>query len=60
MRGAGMIASIGPFRPNSERVIRDRFYLLNAVLHYTEALVYSNHPRVTAAFSYLAIASGVP
>ena len=63
--GTGMIASSTTFRPHPGRVIRDLFRLLNAVLHCTKVLVYSNHQREAAASSYLAIifrryASGVP
>ena len=53
--GTGMIASSSTFRPNQGRVIRDLFRQLNAVQHCTEALVYRNHPRETAASSSLAI-----
>ena len=50
-----MVASSSIFRPHLERIIRDLFCQLHAVLHGAEALVYSNHPREAAAFSYLAI-----
>ena len=56
--GTGMIASSSTFRPHPGRVIRDLFRLLNVAKHCTEALVYSNHPREAAAFSYLAIIFG--
>ena len=61
----GMIASSSTFRPHPRRVIKSVCRQLHAVLHGTEALVYSNHPREAAASSYLAItferiASGVP
>ena len=49
-----MIASSSTFGPHPGRVIRDLFY---PVRHSTEALVY-NHPRKTAASSYLAIIFG--
>ena len=60
-----MISSSSTFSPHPGRVIRDLFRQLHAIRHGTEALVYSNHPREAAAFSYLAIifgpiASGVP
>ena len=53
-----MIASSSTFRPRPGRVIRDLFRLLHAVRHGMQALVYSNHPRETAASSYLAIIFG--
>ena len=53
-----MIASSSTFCPNPGRVIRELFRQLHAVLHGTEALVYSNHPREAAASSYLAIIFG--
>ena len=56
--GTGMIASSSTFCYHSGRVIRDLFCMLNVVKHCTEALVYSNHPREAAAFSYLAIIFG--
>ena len=49
-----MIASSSTFCPHLGRVIRDLFCQLQAVLHGTEALVNSNHPREAAASSYLA------
>ena len=63
--GTGMVASSRTFRPHPGRVNRDLFRQLHAVRNGTEALVYSNHPRKTAASSYLAIifgriASGIP
>ena len=48
-----MIASSSTFRP-----IRDLFRPLHAVQHGTEAVVYSNHPKDTAASSYLVIIFG--
>ena len=51
----GIIASSSTFCPHPGRVIRDLFRQLHAVWHGTEAQVYSNHPRETAASSYLAI-----
>ena len=56
--GTGMITISSTFCPHPERVIRDLFRLLHAVLHGMEALVYSNHPRGAAASSYLAIIFG--
>ena len=53
-----MTASSSTFCPHSGRVIRDLFRQLHSVWHATEALVYSNHPRETAASSYLAIIFG--
>ena len=53
-----MIASSSTFRPHPERDIGDLFRQLHAVWHGTEAVVYSNHPRAAAAFSYLAIIFG--
>ena len=49
----------------SAQTIRDLFRLLLDVLHGTETLVYSNHPREAAAYTCLAIifgwiASGTP
>ena len=65
MRGNGMIANSSTFRPHPGRVIRDLFRQVHAVWNGTGTLVYSNHPRGAAAYSYLAIifgriASGVP
>ena len=57
--GTRMIASSSTFRPNPGRDIRDLFRQLHAIWHGTEALVYSNHPREAAAFSYLVIISGL-
>ena len=60
-----MIAGSSTFCPHPGKVIRDLLRQLHAVWHGTEALVYSNHPREAAAFSYPAIifeqiACGVP
>ena len=60
-----MIASSTTFRPHLGRGIRDLFRMAHAVLHGTEALVYSNYPREATASTCLAIifwpiASGIP
>ena len=45
-RGTGMIVSSSTSRTHPGRVIR---YMLHAIQHGTEALVYINHPREAAA-----------
>ena len=54
----GMIVRSSTFRPHMGRVISDLFRQLHAVLHGTEALVYTNYPKETAVFTCLAIIFG--
>ena len=54
MWGTGMITRSSTFCLPSEEGLWYLSRLLHALLHGTEALVYSNHPREAAASTYLA------